>query len=109
MDRKKLSHGFFSGINNLTITDILKWQNSNIINWKAFLWYIADYVTIIDFGENWVKIIIVSDKQLNFFYNKVVEYQSDINSYDDDIKNEMWKDHKKGVEKNLEIIIKLLK
>lgn len=107
----KLSHGFSCGVNNITITKILKWQNSNDINWKAFLWYIADYVRIIDFGENWFKIYIVSDKQLNFFYKKVIEYHTDIceSNYIVDIENELWKDHKKGAETNKEILYRLIK
>lgn len=109
MYNEKLSHGFSSGVNNITITKILKWQNNREINWRAFLWYISDYSTIIDFGSNWFKVNIVSDKQLNFFYHKVLEYQSDICeiNYEVDIQNELWKDHKKGAEKNLKILIKL--
>ena len=109
MNGQKLSHGFSCGVNNITITKILKWQNCRDICWKAFLWYIADYVTIVDFGENWFKVYIVSDKQLNFFYKKVIEYYSDVseNNYEIDIQNELWKDHKKGIERNLEILFKL--
>ncbi|MHB8077249.1 hypothetical protein [Desulfosporosinus fructosivorans] len=109
MNGQKLSHGFSCGVNNITITKILKWRNSRDIGWKAFLWYIADYATIVDFGENWFKVHIVSDKQLNFFYNKVIEYQSEIweQNYEVDIKNELWKDHKRGTEKNLKILLKL--
>lgn len=110
MDNQKLSHGFSYGINNITITNILKFQNRKNIYWKAFLWYIADYVTIIDFGESWFKIKIVSDKQLNFFYNKITEYKSDIceHNYETDIQNELWKDHKRGTDKNFNILFKLL-
>lgn len=111
MNTQKLSHGFSYGVNNITITKISKWKNSRDINWKAFLWYIADYATIVDFGENWLKVNIVSDKQLNFFYNKVIDYEPDIckYNYDIDIQNELWKDHKRGVERNLQILLKLSK
>ncbi|MFZ5944012.1 MAG: hypothetical protein ACOYVD_07870 [Bacillota bacterium] len=111
MSRQKLSHGFLYGVNNITITKILKWQHSENINWKAFLWYIADYATIVDIGENWFKVNIVSDKQLSFFYNKVIEYQPDIceNNYFVDIQNDLWVDHKIGAKRNLEILHKLLK
>lgn len=109
MNGQNLSHGFSSGINNITVTKILKWQHSKDVSWKAFLWYIADYATIVDFGENWFKVNIVSDKQLNFFYNKVIEYHSDVceSNYEVDIQNELWKDHKKGSERNLKILLKL--
>ncbi|MCB2290862.1 hypothetical protein LGK97_14035 [Clostridium sp. CS001] len=109
MRGRELSHGFSSGVNNITITKILKWQNSGDIWWKAFLWYIADFATIVDFGENWFKVNIVSDKQLNFFYSKVIQYQSNIceNNYEVDIQNELWKDHKIGTERNLKILLKL--
>ncbi|MCB2299887.1 hypothetical protein [Clostridium tagluense] len=109
MRGKELSHGFYCGVNNITITKILKWQNNGDICWKAFLWYIADFATIVDFGENWFKVNIVSDKQLNFFYSKVIQYQFDIceNNYEVDIQNELWKDHKIGTERNLKILIKL--
>jgi len=109
MKGKELSHGFSCGVNNITITKILKWQSSGEISWKAFLWYIADYATIVDFGENWFKVNIVSDKQLNFFYSKVIQYQSDIceNNYEVDIQNELWKDNKIGTERNLKILFKL--
>ena len=111
MDSQKLSHGFSCGVNNVTITKISKWQNNNNINWKAFLWYIADYSTIIDFGENWFKVNIVSDKQLKFFYDMVIEYQSKIceNNYEINIQNELWKSHKKGAKRNSQILFKLLK
>jgi len=110
MRGKELSHGFSCGVNNITITKILKWQNSEDICWNAFLWYIADYATIVEFGKNWFKVKIVSDKQLSFFYDKVMEYNSDLceNNYEIDIKDELWKDHKKGAERNLEILTKLL-
>jgi hypothetical protein len=111
MNRQELSHGFSWGVNNITITKILKWQNNRDIYWKAFLWYIADFTTIVDFGENWFKVKIVSDKQSNFFYNKVIEYQSDIceHNYEVDIQDELWKDHKKGAERNLGILLKFSK
>lgn len=111
MNTEKLSHGFSCGVNNITITRILKWQNSRDINWKAFLWYIADYATIVGFEDNWFKVKIVSDKQLNFFYNKVIEYQPEIceSNYESDIQNELWKDHKRGAERNLQVLFKLLK
>ncbi|MFL0270081.1 hypothetical protein [Candidatus Clostridium radicumherbarum] len=110
MINEKLGHGFISGINNLTITKILKWQNRIDINWNAFIWYISDYATIVGFGENWFKVNIVSDKQLSFFYNKVVEYQPDIceHNYNVDTQNELWKDHKRGVERNFKILLKLI-
>jgi len=110
MNGQTLSHGFSSGINNITVTKILKWQHSKDISWKAFLWYIADYATIVDFGENWFKVNIVSDKQLNFFYQKVIGYHSGVceSNYEVDIQNELWKDHKKGTERNLKIILRLL-
>jgi hypothetical protein len=110
MINEKLGHGFTSGINNITITKILKWQNRADINWKAFIWYIADCATIVDFGKNWFKVNIVSDKQLSFFYHKVVEYQPEIcePNYNIDIQNELWKDHKKGAERNFKILLKLI-
>jgi hypothetical protein len=107
--QQQLGHGFSCGTNNITISKILKWQNNKNINWKAFLWYIADYVTIIDFGENWFKTLIVSDKQLNFFYNKVKEYNPEIceHNYGISIEDNLWMDHKKCSEKNYKILLRL--
>lgn len=109
MNNQKLSHGYVCGINNVSVTKILYWQKSKAINWMAFLWYIADFATIVDFGENWFKVNIVSDKQLDFFYNKVIEYAPDIceHNYDVDITNELWKTHKKYADKNFDILKKL--
>jgi len=111
MNEQKLSHGVSLGVNNISINKILEWQNSRDINCKAFLWYIIDYIKVIDFEKNWFKVNIVSNKQLIFFYNKVIEYNSYLceNNYEIDIHSELWKDHKKGAKRNLKIILKLLK
>ncbi len=67
MNEQKLSHGVSLGVNNISINKILEWQNSRDINCKAFLWYIIDYIKVIDFEKNWFKVNIVSNKQLIFF------------------------------------------
>lgn len=110
IEREKLGYGFLRGVNNIPMTKILEWQHSENINWKAFLWYIADYIKIIDFGDDWFKVYIVSNKQLNFFYNKIIEYRPDMceGNYFVDITNDLWVDHKRGTERNKKIILRLL-
>lgn len=110
-EREMLEHNFKKGVNNITYTKICKWRNEKINDWYAFLWYIADYSKIIDFDHNWFKVYIVSNKQLNFFYDMVIKYNSDVeeHNYSIDKTDDLWQDHKRGVTRNREILERLAK
>lgn len=105
-----IGHGFKSGINNITITKAESWLHKKINNWNAFLWYISNYITIVDYGANWVKIIILSEKQREFFYKVVKKYDSDIEEYNFQIdkENDLWKSHKRNVVDNMKILERLI-
>lgn len=104
-----IGHGFKSGVNNITITKVEKWLNKKITNWYAFLWYISNYVTIVDYGSNWVKVKLLSEKQRSFFYKKAIEY-NEVEEYNFEVDktNELWRTHKRNIENNKEIYEKLI-
>lgn len=81
------------------------------ISWDAFVWYIADYCDVEDFGIDWISVRIVSVKQCEFFYKKVMEYSEIMcaSNYEIDRENELWKTHKKGAERNYNILLRLIK
>lgn len=80
------------------------------ITWKAFLWYIADYVKIEDFSDDWMRVRIDSRNQREFFYRVVMEYDELMctSNYEIDIRNDLWKSHKRGNDYNYEIIMRLV-
>lgn len=108
---QELGHNFIRGNNDVTWTKVSKWRGIAVNNWYAFLWYISDYATINEFGQNWFRVLIVSDKQLGFFYNKVKSYNDEVgeNNYNVAIRNDLWKSHKLGIGRNPEILQRLIK
>lgn len=106
-----LGYGFVSGENKISKQKVCHWLHTNEdITWESFVWYIADYIDIVDFGENWITIIIVSEKQREFFYKKVIEYKEMIcaANYEVDCENELWKSHKNGASRNYNILLRLI-
>ncbi len=48
-----LGYGFTKGRNKVLKQKIQFWLHLDYeINWKAFLWYITQYITIVDYDEN---------------------------------------------------------
>ena len=107
-----LGYGFTSGTNRISKQKVCYWLHTdNDITWNSFVWYIADYCDIEDFGEDWISIRLVSVKQREFFYKRVMEYNEAICAYNFEIdrENELWKDHKKGADRNYNILLRLIK
>ena len=107
-----LGYGFTSGINRISKQKVCYWLHTDSdITWDSFVWYIADYCDIEDFGEDWISIRLVSAKQREFFYKKVMEYSEEIcaSNFEIDRENELWKDHKKGADRNRNILLRLIK
>ena len=48
-----LGYGFTSGINRISKQKVCYWLHTDSdITWDSFVWYIADYCDIEDFGED---------------------------------------------------------
>lgn len=105
-----LGYGFVKGRNTVSKQKVCYWKHTREdITWKAFLWYIAEYIEIENYGEDWVNIYIWTVKQRELFYKKVLEYDEENgkHNYEIDKTNELWKDHKRNAEKNSEILQRL--
>ena len=106
-----LGYGFRYGSNTITKQKICFWLHTeDEIHWKAFLWYIADYCDIEDFGEDWMTLRLVSEKQREFLYTRVMDYDDELwyHNYRVDKNGELWKDHKNGVQRNLSVLQRLV-
>lgn len=106
-----LGYGFVSGLNKVSKQKVCYWLHTNeSISWDAFIWYIADYCDIYDYAEDYFIVRIMSEKQREYFYKKVIEYDdiSGTNNFEIDCKNELWREHKRGVERNEDILIRLI-
>ena len=107
-----LGYGFISGENTISKQKVCYWLHTKEdITWESFVWYIADYCDIVDFGENWITIVLVSEKQREYFYNKVIEYDEIMcaSNHVVDRENELWKSHKRGANRNYNILLRLTK
>lgn len=107
-----LGYGFIRGTNKISKQKVQYWLHTHEdINWKAFLWYMTQYITIIDYDENNIFVEILSEKQREWFYKKVVEYDDEIgsNNYSVDRLDNLYKEHNKGYERNKCIIERLIK
>lgn len=106
-----LGYGFVTGTNRISKQKVCYWLHTNEdITWEAFVWYIADYADIEDYGNDWIDIRLVSVKQREFFYSKVMEYNELMcqSNYEVDRENDLWKDHKRGAERNHSILERLI-
>lgn len=110
LNKEDIGFGFKAGINNITITKVENWIHGRVKNWYAFLWYISQYVIIVDYGANWFKVKLFTSKQRQFFYEKVRDYCSDIweDNYKIDKENDLWLDHNRNAEVNKEILLRLI-
>ncbi|WP_028830201.1 hypothetical protein [Proteocatella sphenisci] len=71
-----LCHGFSVGYNNITGTKIMKWRGCEVRDFTKFVDYLVGIgFKIIGVGDNYFKVLLLSDKQVNFFYYKVIEYK----------------------------------
>lgn len=47
-----LGYGFTKGNNKVSKQEVQFWLHLDYeINWKAFLWYMTQYITIVDYDE----------------------------------------------------------
>ena len=105
-----LGYGFVAGENRISKQKVCFWMHTDEdITWEAFVWYIADYADIEDYGTDWITVRIVTAKQREFFYSKALQYEESIcrNNYEIDKENTLWQSHKKGAERNKDILIRL--
>lgn len=67
-------HGFHIGINNVTVTKVIKWRHGRPLCWIDFIEYLKQYFDIPDYGDNWFKVLIKSEKHVQLLYLKVKEF-----------------------------------
>ena len=106
-----LGHGFIQGKNKVSKQKIQFWLHIDYdINWKAFLWYMTRYITIIDYDENSFDVEILSEEQREWFYKKVIEYNNEIGIHNFlvDKTNDLYKSHNRGYQRNSYIIERLI-
>lgn len=107
-----LGHGFVKGNNKITKQKVQYWLHvEKEINWKAFLWYITQYVTITDYDENSFNVDIYSENQREDFYRKIRNYNDEMACYNYNIdkENDLYKSHNRGYKQNKDIIEKLIR
>lgn len=74
-----LGYGFIKGTNRVSKQKVKYWRHKDgYINWHAFLWYMAQYITIIDYDNYGFDVEIMSKEQREFFYRKVIGYKETI-------------------------------
>lgn len=106
-----LGYGFVAGENRISKKKVCYWLHTDKeITWDAFIWYIADYADILDFGEDWIVVRIVSVRQREFFYERTVQYSEEMcsHNYNVDKSGELWMSHKQGAERNKDILLRLV-
>lgn len=70
-----LGYGFKKGTNRISKQRVKCWRHKEgYINRHAFLWYMVQYVTVIDYDNYGFDVEIVSKEQREFFYKKVIGY-----------------------------------
>lgn len=106
-----LGYGFTKGRNKVLKRKIQYWLHLDYeINWKAFLWHMTQYITIVDYDENSFDVEILSEKQREWFYKKVIEYNDEIgiSNYLIDKTNDLYKNHNEGYQHNSHIMERLV-
>lgn len=106
-----LGYGFVYGNNFVGKDKIEYWLHTTEITWNAFIYYIAQYIKIVDYNDRGITVEIVSEKQREHFYKKVCEYSEEIwvNNFTVDKENSLWKDHHRGRIENYCILERVLK
>lgn len=105
-----IGFGFRSGWNQVSKGRILSWLHCDNISWKAFLWYISEYIEIVRITDNEMTVNLISSKQREYFYKKVREYNSEIaeNNYKIDRANNLWRDHHRNSKTSEDILVSIL-
>lgn len=63
-----LGYGFIKGTNRVSKQKIKYWRHKDgYINWHAFLWYMAQYITIIDYDNSGFDVEIKSKEPKGIF------------------------------------------
>lgn len=106
-----LGYGFTKGNNKVSKQKVQFWLHLDYeINWKAFLWYMTQYITIVDYDENSFVVEIFSEKQREWFYKKVIEYNNEVGvcNFLNDKTNDMYRTHNRGYQRNSRIMEKII-
>lgn len=106
-----IGYGFVRGLNRVKKEKILQWLHCDSICWKAFLWYITQYVEVTDFTDEEMTVKLLTSKQREFFYKRVMNYGSiyiiEEDNYEVDKHDDLWIDHHGG-NTSQEILEKIL-
>ena len=106
-----IGYGFIAGVNTIYKSKVQEWCKTNLeINWKAYVWYIAQYVDVDDFGKDWIKVKIWDRNQREKLYQYSKKYDNQLCSYnyEIDIKNSLYMTQHRGYERNKNIIVRLV-
>ena len=107
-----IGYGFVRGYNKISKQKICYWLHSDQdITWDVFVWYIADYCEIKDYGEDWIIVKLKSPKHRQFFYERARNYHELMcsSNFDVDCGNDLWKSHKSGAKDNYDILESLVR
>lgn len=105
-----IGFGFSSGLNQVNKRKVLAWLHRDTINWKAFLWYISQHIEIVDFTANDMTVRLVSSRQREHLYRKVLDYcdQIEESNYDVSQTNDLWKSHHRNGGTSENVLKKIL-
>lgn len=106
-----LGFGFTKGTNRVSKQKVQYWLHVDMdINWKAFIWYITQHIVVEDYSDDWIDVKVLSEKQREYFYNKVRQYDDEIwdHNYGVDTSDESYKTHHRGYGDNKDIIERLV-
>ncbi|MBO5081398.1 MAG: hypothetical protein J6C06_02210 [Lachnospiraceae bacterium] len=73
------------------------------VNWYSFLWYIAQYVTIVEYSENTITILNRSGEA--FFKNiEMYDDERETHNYNIDRESKLFREHHRGYKYNKAIL-----
>ena len=107
-----MGYGFTKGVNRISRQKVQYWMHTEKeIDWRAFLWYMTQYITIVDYDADGFEVEILSAKQREWFFKKVIEYNDEIgrSNYAVDKTNTMYMSHNMGYDRNKNIIERLVR
>ena len=107
-----IGFGFVSGQNKITKLRVQSWLHIHEdINWNAFVWFLTRYINVIDYELDSVTVEIFTEKERQWLYRKICEYNDELEShnYMIDKGNDLYKTHHLRYKNNKKVIDRLVK
>lgn len=108
----KMDSSFISGDNVFTKQKIQYWLGATEeIDWYAFIWYISQFISIIDFTDNDIMVEFHSIGEYDFFVETAKDYKDIINRHSFELakNNHFWWLFHKNPDLNRKIVERLMK